>query len=214
MAQKSVIWPCSEIEDVEAYFGGLEEAVEASSEWMLHRDPECPERVVLATYAGRGFNGEDLRMCVFECGPPKGLVHFTPRAAVWSGVPANDTIVTDEQINSAFRLFEPLARRAAKGLNIPVSIVLAKPRRFKMPKKLKMFVDGFVSLANLNGLHPYDWERFYKIVHHAHRYGVDMHPGDVARELSARGVREKMVTELSDLYDFGRSLLARTFTWE
>ncbi len=214
MARKSVVWPCAQIESVDEYLRQLEALVEASDDWILQKAPECTPRTILAKYVGQKFDGEDLSLTVFECGPPKGLVNFAPIATLWAGIPAHQTTVSDKQINSAFRLFEPLARQAAMILNTLLSITLSKPRRYKMPTKLKELVDQFVFLANLNGLHPCDWERFYDIVHYAHRYGVDMRPGDLARELSARRVLENIVSELRMLYQFGRSLLARRFTWE
>jgi len=83
-----------------------------------------------------------------------------------------------------------------------------------MPGKLGQSVKPIVFAADLSHLHPYDWMRFYDIIHHAHRYRIKMRPEDLAKELAARGVAAKMVAELAHLYDFGRSLLARHFTWE
>ena len=36
MAQKSVIWPCAQIEEIKAYLDRLEATIKRSPDWMLH----------------------------------------------------------------------------------------------------------------------------------------------------------------------------------
>jgi len=213
MTRKLVIWPCAEVADVEAYFQHLEALISKSTDWRLHKDEKPLTPAVIAVYTGIQFDGDDLEMCVFESGPSKGNINFVPTAAVWAGVPANETTLTDEQINAAFRLFEPLARNAACQAGFRLSIVFSRPRQFRMPRKLRTLFNSFVYAGGLNRLHPCDWVGFYNIVHHTHKYRVEMRPKDLEGELLSRGVSEKVAAELAHLYCFGRDLLSRGRPW-
>jgi len=208
---ESLVWPCARVEHVEGFFVALREAICESGDWVL-AESQGPLPAVVANYCGREFDGEGLWICAFEGRP--GTVDFAPKADIWGLVPANDACVTDEQINEAFFLFAPVARAAARKAGLRLHFRLARPRRFTLPEKLRRRIDAFVALANLDCLHPCDWERFYEAVHHAHKYRVNMRPDDLARELLKRKVPRPVVEELTRLYGFGRSLLARRFTWD
>ncbi|MCK4625601.1 MAG: hypothetical protein KAV00_09850 [Phycisphaerae bacterium] len=212
MATKSVVWPCAHIDNPEEFFAELGKAIVDSPNWTLCENNSSPP-AVRAKYEGNDFNGEDLRVYVFGDGSPHGLVHFATTPKVWPGVSLCGTCVTDEQINNAFKLFQPIARKAAQSAGFKLNITFARPRTYKLSKKMEVLIDRFIHLANLGGLHPCDWERFYLIIRHAHTYRLNMTPSDLGKEIASRNVPAHMVKELCNLYDFGRSLLANNYGW-
>jgi hypothetical protein len=211
MTTESVIWPCARVPDTDRFFAALEAAVKESDAWTFRPYTDAP--VILAMYRGSEFEGEDLRMCVFEGDARTQVVDFAPTAAVWAGKPANETHVTDKQINKAFGLFAPVVRHAAKAIGLDIKVILARPRVFRLSKKMREKVDSFVHLANWEILHPCDWERFYGLIHQSHKCYIDMKPEDLAKELATRGVPLGQIKELAEMYEFGRQLLAQNFCW-
>ena len=174
MPKTSAVWPCAKIEDVPGYFEELKSVIEASPKWRFVKELAPPTPTIAVKYMGSDFDGEGLQFCVFDAGRPKGLVNFGCTADVWP-VPAPwNGRQAKQQIRAAFKLFRPVAAEAARRCGMALKIQLPKPRHFELPPKTKALIDSFVVAANLELLHASDWERFYRIVHHAHRYGVDM----------------------------------------
>jgi len=212
MIKDSIVWPCVEVPDVDEFFASLRAAIESSQDWILHDQPEV--HAIFARYTGSGFDGEDLRLCAFRCVSATAIVDFAPTAAAWGSVKSEDTVVTDTQVNQAYLLFAPVVQAAAKSMGLTLTVAMARKREFELPQQMRRLIDGFVALANLQVLHPCDWERFYQVVRHAHRYRIRMRPADLARELSQRRVPDETVAELVNYYEFGRSLLSGRFCWE
>ena len=70
----------------------------------------------------------------------------------------------------------------------------------RMAPKTKRAFDFFVAEANKGGLHPNDWDRFYKFVRTAHRYGSQIWEQDVKQALIKAGFGEDYARELCIVY--------------
>jgi len=220
MMVKLNLYPTARIEQPQAYFEALIRASEEHADWRFLEDSSRQEHLRFE-YAGSHFDGEGLQVGVRLLSIEDNIVQFatTTPPGKW-GTAKNarheiaDNTAADAQINDAFNLFRPVARRAAQIANLTVRIRPAKTVRYKPPRKVHELIDTFVSCANLAGLHAYDWERFYRIVRHCHSHRVLMRTDDFKRELKDRRVPEHLVTQLTKLYDHGRSLLACNVSWE
>ena len=70
----------------------------------------------------------------------------------------------------------------------------------RMAPKTKTAFDFFVDHANKGGLHPNDWDRFYKFVRIAHRYRSQIWEQDVKQALIKEGFFEEDARYLSTVY--------------
>ncbi len=70
----------------------------------------------------------------------------------------------------------------------------------RMAPKTKKAFDFFVDHANKGGLHPNDWDRFYRFVHTAHRYRSQIWEQDVKQALIKEGSFEEDARYLSTVY--------------
>ncbi len=208
------MWPTAKVPDVAKYLSSLETVIEASKEWKIVQIPDIPESIV-AQYVGSSFElGEHLRVQAIQFHDARQEIDFPICPKSWKGDRKLGLPIPDEWINSAFALFEPLARAAAKSLGFTLHVKLSRQRVFKTPRQLEQLINQFAGFANLEILHACDWERFYRIIHHADRYRSTMTPSDLHAELAKRKVPLEMVRELCERYEFGRSLLANRFDWQ
>ena len=67
------------------------------------------------------------------------------------------------------------------------------------PRAQKAF-DYFVGLANKGGLHPLDWERFYRFARVCHIFHVKTNEEDVLRFLVHAGFSEQYARELATVF--------------
>ena len=70
----------------------------------------------------------------------------------------------------------------------------------KMGPRTKRAFDFFVAHANRGGLHPFDWDRFYRFVRTARRYRSQIWEQDVKQALVEAGFGEDHARELSIVY--------------
>ena len=76
-----------------------------------------------------------------------------------------------------------------------------------IPPKTKQVFDRFVTLANKQAVHPYDWDRFRDFVRAAHRHHVRLTPTDLKTLLDHQGFDTGESQVLALVYEHGRLLL-------
>ena len=76
-----------------------------------------------------------------------------------------------------------------------------------IPPKTKQVFDRFVTLANKQAVHPYDWDRFRDFVRAAHRHHVRLKPTDLKALLDHQGFDTDESNLLALVYEHGRLLL-------
>ena len=67
------------------------------------------------------------------------------------------------------------------------------------PKLEPSFVQ-FVNQANKSGLHPLDWDRYYRFVNNSHLWQPELSETDVRHLLGRYGFDEERASHLSDIY--------------
>lgn len=212
MPKSDPIYPTAAVPDAKAFIHELKRTIEDSDNWALLASQCQHAPNALAAYRGELFSGEGLTIYAYAPGPGRGVV-FAPFADVWPDQSDACAAVTDDQINEAYQLFAHVARFTAKRLGIACHVKHAATKQYCPSRPLRRLLDAFVDMANLRGLHPLDWERFYKVIRYAHRYRMAMTPEDLFGELIRRGVPDVMARELSKYYDFGRALLRGRCCW-
>jgi hypothetical protein len=75
-----------------------------------------------------------------------------------------------------------------------------------LPPTADRFLSRFLSDANIQMLHPLDWERFYEFVAVCHRTQVSL-ARDIKPQLQTAGFDEANVNILLSVYAHGRRLL-------
>jgi hypothetical protein len=70
----------------------------------------------------------------------------------------------------------------------------------KMAPKTKKTFEQFAEHANRSGLHPYDWQRFYRFVRVAYRHGSMIWEQDVKQALMKEGFHEEYAIDISSIY--------------
>ena len=212
MSRHSMLYPESDLVGVPAFLDCLQRLVDKDGEWLSCANHSYKPAVV-AAYCGSGFDGEGLHISTYQEDFRPHTVVFAPTATKW-GNSEGWKPVTDDKINRAFRLFLPLVRSAAKASGQNMHVRYAKRRRYTPSQNMQKLLGSFCLAINTEGLHPLDWERFYRLTRHCHSHGVQMGADDFFRELRVRSVPKGLAAELAELYDFGRSLLRSRFNWQ
>lgn len=152
--------------------------------------------------APRGLVGQMINSAEFE----GKIVRIEIRAKGWNSNPPN----YDSYVSTARRIFTPILKEynRSHGTRLrlrPQSSVSLEPR---ISPKLKTYFDEFVGSATKDNLHPNDWKRFYAFIHAAHSFGTKLDRADIERLLVKHGFEEGYASEISEVYEHGRALLA------
>lgn len=79
----------------------------------------------------------------------------------------------------------------------------------RLPKMAQQIFEEYAAQASKRYAHALDWGAFYDFVIHCHKYRVRLSADEVEALLVARGFAAEAGHELAQVYDHGRSLLAR-----
>lgn len=132
-------------------------------------------------------------------------VRVEMRASRWNPEPPS----YDAYVESARSVFAPLLQLYNKSFHSRrrLTVQSKESLRPSLPPRANKFFNEFVVLANKNGLHPYDWERFYRFIYICSPRNIKLTRDDVKRLLILSGFSIQYADYLSDIFEHGRDLL-------
>lgn len=83
----------------------------------------------------------------------------------------------------------------------------------RLPKIAQEIFQDYAAQASKGYAHALDWGAFYDFVIHCHQYRVCLSADEIKALLLARGFAAEVASELAEVYDHGRSLLARRISF-
>jgi hypothetical protein len=137
--------------------------------------------------------------------PDQALVQVEIRALRWTPDPPTYNTYTQ----SAQMLLSPILAAYNEHYKAKCRLIIQSQAETlpKLSPKAQQLFSTFVLLANIDSLHPLDWERFYQFIHFAHAYHLRLSQDDLFRLLVMAGFREEYARHIADIYDHGRNLL-------
>jgi hypothetical protein len=212
-----VAYPELELLDPQSFIDRLDEEVEESAAWTKLTNPSEAAGIV-AQYIGTKFVGRNLKVIAYE---DDTLVHpEEPRTVVFGtiadqwGSACDVKCVSAREINTAFSLFRPLVRRAARAIGVCCQLRYPRDRIARpIAPETRRRLHAFCALANRSCLHPLDWERFFRFIRFCHQRRPSITSGQVRGELRLNGFSDALAERLVDYYVFGRGLLSCSHRW-
>lgn len=210
-------YPLLRVGNSGAFLSALESRLNASAYWRIalgHTD----DRAVTADYTGTEFKGEQLSITAYDLGSdkkgPPNVISFATLAHRWFRSQEGTGGISDGDIASAFRLVLPVVRDACQKCGVRCRIVYPKAEKVRpLAPRVAEKLSSFVVSANINILHPLDWERFYRFVRYCYSHNVSMSQSRLRKELTARRVPAELADELALCYAHGRGILKGRYEW-
>jgi hypothetical protein len=135
----------------------------------------------------------------------KSRVFIEMRAKHWNPDPPT----YETYVEAARLLFEPIIRAYNKEHNSRrrLNIQAKADKEPTLPPETKKQFKAFVICANKSGLHPNDWERFYRFIRFCHARHVKLSKGTLRYLLGKAGFNNEKAEHLAEVYYHGRKIL-------